>query len=112
MGKPRKFASTIYCGNCRNVGEYWFRCGVILHEKEAWPGAEYRNRSPESDGAQHTIRLDRKYDGKLVACKFCRCSTALHLRLRDGDVALREALEPEAVAMKSTIRTEGGNDGE
>lgn len=83
MAKPKTFTCTIYCGNCRNRGEYEFKRGTILHPVKRSTWAEHRNSVPGGDDA-HEIRLD-EMDGRRVECKFCRCTTAVHLRERNGD---------------------------
>lgn len=87
--KPRKnnrFTATIYCGNCRNVGDYEFRRGVILHADERHAMSERRHSTP--DGYERRVRLEDPYRGRVVECKFCKCATALTIRERNGDVAL------------------------
>ena len=84
MGSPRKFTCTIFCSNCHNVGEYEFRKGTVLHSNRRFRGSEYRNMTPQSDGYEDTIRQGQKYDGKLVHCKFCNVSTALHIQRRES----------------------------
>jgi len=96
MARPKTFTCTIYCGNCRNVGDYEFRRGTILHADRKTTWAEYRDFVPRGDDTQE-IRLNDRVKGKRVECKFCRCETALHLRERKGDtVAAITVSGPEA----------------
>ena len=72
MSKPRKFTSTIYCGNCRNVGDYEFKRRTrLVCVSKPWADSDI-------------IHLDNK-EGKLVECKFCGLPDELRLRGRNGD---------------------------
>lgn len=106
---PRTFTSTIYCGNCRNVGEYEFRRGAILHTQDRYPYAEIRHRVPGD--REHTIRVDHATNGRLVACKFCKCVTALTIRERSGDTLTnpeRHAATEKATAITPSLPTSDG----
>jgi hypothetical protein len=100
VGKPRKFTVSIYCGNCTTVADYEFRRGTILHAERRQTWAEYRNTVPGGDDT-HTIRLNHRHEGKYVECRFCGCTTALHIRQRT------DAPQPPATEPDATTITEG-----
>lgn len=81
--KPRqtKFTVTIYCGNCRTVGDYEFKKGTILHEYSDYPMSERRDDCPAEKESR--ITLNKRFGGNLIACRFCRCTTALTIRQRE-----------------------------
>ena len=84
MSKPRTFTCTIFCGNCRNVGEYEFRRGSVLQTDDA--RAEYEARALTPNGRITTIHVN----GRRVYCKFCNVPTSMHLRERKGDAPVIE----------------------
>lgn len=82
--KPKrrtKFTVTIYCNNCHTAGDYQFTRGTVLHAERNYTMTERRNLIP-GGGDAHMIRLNDRYNGRSVECRFCNCSYALHLRQR------------------------------
>jgi hypothetical protein len=102
--KRRKFVATIYCGNCRTVGDYEFAPGTILRESSEYVHTEYRYLLPsEDDTEQHNLSAN----GRAVKCKFCGRSEMLITRQRNGDVPLAHGAPP-ASAEEPAGDTDGG----
>jgi hypothetical protein len=102
MSTPRKFTCTIYCRNCRTVGDYEFRRGTVLHPDSWSTWAEQRNFVPGGERT-HVIRKNRRDSAApCVACQFCGCDTAMILRERDGSAPTHVASTPETTQAAGT----------